>query len=111
MKDTKNKALLPSRLRQEIVKLGADIATARRKRALTVGMMAERIGVHKNTYLKVEKGDPTVAFGIYAMALFVLGLANTLTALADPAKDDTGLLLDTERLPKRVRAPKKPQAL
>jgi DNA-binding XRE family transcriptional regulator len=101
----------PSRLRQEIAKLGADIATARRKRALTVGMMAERIGVHKNTYLKVEKGDPTVAFGIYAMALFVLGLANTLTSLADPAKDDTGLLLDTERLPKRVRAPKEPQAL
>ena len=111
MKDTKNKALLPSRLRQDIAKLGADIATARRKRALTVGMMAERIGVHKNTYLKVEKGDPTVAFGIYAMALFVLGLANTLTALADPSKDDTGLLLDSERLPKRVRAPKEPQAL
>ena len=59
MKATKNKAVLPLRLRQAIAKLGADIAVARRKRSLTIGMMAERIGVHKNTYLKVEKGDPT----------------------------------------------------
>jgi hypothetical protein len=71
-------------------------------------MMAERIGVHKNTYLKVEKGDPTVSFGIYAMAL---GLSDALTALADPSRDDTGLLLDADHLPKRVRPPKKPQAL
>ena len=86
-------------------------ATIRRKRALTVRMMAERIGVHKNTYLKVEKGDPTVGFGIYAMALFVLGLFDALTTLADPGQDDTGLLLDADHLPKRVRTPKEPRAL
>lgn len=111
MKTTASKSLLPPRLRQGISKLGADIAIARRKRSLTIEMMAERIGVHKNTYLKVEKGDPTVAFGIYAMTLFVLGLADTLIALADPGRDDTGLLLDAERLPKRIRVPKDPQAL
>jgi DNA-binding XRE family transcriptional regulator len=110
MKATKNKSVLPLRLRQAIAKLGADIAVARRKRSLTIGMMAERIGVHKNTYLKVEKGDPTVSFGIYAMALFVLGLSDALTALADPGRDDTGLLPDADHLPKRVRAPKEPQA-
>lgn len=111
MKSTNNKSILPTRLRQAISKFGADIAIARRKRSLTVGMMAERIGVHKNTYLKIEKGDPTVAFGIYAMALFVLGLADALSALADPGRDDTGLLLDGDRLPKRIRAPKEPQPL
>jgi transcriptional regulator with XRE-family HTH domain len=111
MKMTPNKFLLPRRLRHGIVKLGADIAIARRKRSLTIAMMAERIGVHKNTYMKVERGDPTVAFGIYAMTLFVLGLADALTALADPGRDDTGLLLDAEHLPKRVHAPKDPQAL
>jgi len=111
MKTTPSKALLPPPLRRGIAKLGADISIARRRRSLTVGMMAERIGVHKNTYMKVEKGDPTVAFGIYAMTLFVLGLADALIALADPGRDDTGLLLDAERLPKRVRAPKVPRAL
>jgi DNA-binding XRE family transcriptional regulator len=111
MKATKNKAVLPLRLRQAVARLGADIAIARRKRSLTIGMMAERIGVHKNTYLKIEKGDPSVAFGIYAMALFVLGLSEGLTALADPGRDDTGLLLDADHLPKRVRVPKLPQPL
>jgi DNA-binding XRE family transcriptional regulator len=111
MKATKNKAILPLRLRQAIATLGADMAIARRKRSLTVGMMAERIGVHKNTYLKIEKGDPSVAFGIYAMALFVLGLSDALTAVADPGRDDTGLLLDANHLPKRVRATKEPQSL
>jgi DNA-binding XRE family transcriptional regulator len=111
MKSTKNKAVLPLRLRQAIAKLGAEISVARRKRSLTIAMMAERIGVHKNTYLKVEKGDPTVSFGIYAMALLVLGLSVALTALADPSRDDTGLLLDADHLPKRVRPPKEPQAL
>src|ERR1700724_4882343 len=102
MKTTKNKSVLPLRLRQAIAKLGADISIARRKRSLTIGMMAERIGVHKNTYLKVEKGDPTVSFGIYAMALFVLGLSDALTALADPGRDETGLPLDANRHPKPV---------
>jgi DNA-binding XRE family transcriptional regulator len=111
MKTTKSKSVLPLRLRQAIAKLGADVAIARRKRSLTVGMMAERIGAHKNTYLKIEKGDPTVAFGIYAMTLFVLGLSEGLTALADPGRDDTGLLLDADHLPKRVRARKEPQSL
>jgi transcriptional regulator with XRE-family HTH domain len=111
MKTTASKSLLPQHLRRGISKLGADIAIARRKRSLTIEMMAERIGVHKNTYLKVEKGDPTVAFGIYAMTLFVLGLADALISLADPGRDDTGLLLDAEHLPKRIRVPKDPQAL
>lgn len=110
MKTTKNKLILPLRLRQAMAELGANIAVARRKRSLTIGMMAERIGVHKNTYLKVEKGLPTVAFGIYAMALFVLGLSDAITAVADPGQDDTGLLLDADHLPKRVRVAKEPQA-
>jgi DNA-binding XRE family transcriptional regulator len=111
MKTTKNKSILPVSLRRAIARLGADISLARRKRSLTIVMMAERIGVHKNTYQKVERGDPSVAFGIYAMALFVLGLSDALTKVADPGRDDTGLLLDADNLPKRVRVPKEPQPL
>jgi DNA-binding XRE family transcriptional regulator len=110
MKTTSNKSILPLQLRRGIAQLGSDIDVARRKRSLSINMMAERIGVHKTTYIKVEKGDPTVAFGIYAMALFVLGLSDGLTELANPGRDDTGLLLEIDRLPKRVRARKEPQA-
>ena len=42
------------------------------------------------------------------MALFVLGFGSPLGALIDVSRDDTGLLLDEARLPKRVRM-KKPQ--
>ena len=78
----------------------------RRKRGLTIIAVAERMGVAKNTYLRAEKGDPKVGLGVYAMALFVLGFGDPLGALIDVSRDDTGLLLDEERLPKRVRMKK-----
>lgn len=102
---------LPPQVRRSLAKLGTDISTARRKRHLTTVMMAERIGVAKSTYLKVEKGAPSVSMGVYAMALFVLGFGDALGEIVDPRRDDVGLLLDTERLPKRVRPKKAPTAL
>lgn len=102
---------LPPKVKRALGKLGADIALARRKRRLTVVMMAERLGVAKSTYLKVEKGDPTVAMGAYAMALFVLGAHEGLGDLVDPGQDDQGLLLDAERVPKRVRVAKTARSL
>lgn len=103
--------IIPARVRRSLEKLGADLAVARRKRSLTVAMMAERVGVAKATYLKVEKGDPTVSMGVYAMTLFVLGFPDALTDLADARRDDTGLLLDSAALPKRVRVKKGATAL
>jgi DNA-binding XRE family transcriptional regulator len=94
-----------------LAKLGSDLALARRKRALTVNMMAERIGTSRATYLRAEKGDPRVSMGVYAMALFVLGFSDALAEIADVRKDDAGLLLDAERLPKRVRVKKSPTPL
>lgn len=102
---------LPATVRRSLKKLGADIGTARRKRNLTTAMMAERAGVAKTTYLKVEKGDPGVSMGIYAMTLFVLGLGEAIGDLVDVRRDDVGLLLDAERLPKRVRPKKTSSAL
>ncbi len=94
---------LPPKVKRALGKLGGDIALARRKRRLTTVMMAERLGVAKSTYLKIEKGDPKVAMRAYAMALFVLGAHDGLGDLIDPGRDDQGLLLDAERVPKRVR--------
>ena len=41
---------LPPKVHRSLAKLGGEIATARRKRSLTVMMMAERIGSAKTTY-------------------------------------------------------------
>jgi DNA-binding XRE family transcriptional regulator len=102
---------LPPKVKRALTKLGADVALARKKRSLTAVMMAERIGVAKSTYLKVEKGDPSVALGTYAMTFFVLGLGDVLGEILDARRDDQGLLLDAARMPKRVRPPKPPRAL
>ena len=55
--------VLPAGLRRSLSKFGHDLAVARRKRHLTVGMMAERTGLAKSTYARIEKGDPAVAMG------------------------------------------------
>jgi transcriptional regulator with XRE-family HTH domain len=105
------KDALPARVRRGLQKLGRDVSIARRKRGLTALTMAERLGVARTTYLKIERGDPSVSMGAYAMALFVLGLGDTLSEIVDPARDEAGLLLDDERLPKRVRPRRTPSAL
>jgi transcriptional regulator with XRE-family HTH domain len=95
--------VLPPRLRRSLKKFGADIALARRKRRLTTAVMSERVGVSRSTYVRVEKGDTTVAMGVYAMALFVLGFGDMLGGIVDASRDPQGLLLDEERIPKRVQ--------
>jgi len=103
--------ILPTGVRRSLSKFGHDLAVARRKRQLTIGMMAERTGLAKSTYARIEKGDPTVRLGAYAMALFILGFGEALGNLTDARRDDEGLLMDEERLPKRVRIKKVPLAI
>jgi DNA-binding XRE family transcriptional regulator len=90
--------------------LGRGISIARRRRRLTAAMMAERIGVGRQTFRRVEHGDPTVAMGTYLMALFVLGLEwASLERSADPHADEAGTTLDIADLPKSVRPKRTPQ--
>ena len=100
--------ILPPRLRRGLRKFGADIAMARRKRRLTMAMMAERLCIARSTYVRVERGDPAVSMGTYAMALFCLGFGDLMTDLVDSSRDSHGLLLDNEHVPKRIRLKKMP---
>jgi hypothetical protein len=58
------------------------------------------------TLLRIEKGESGVAMGSYATVLFTLGLADRLGDIADPRNDATGLRLEEEHLPKRIRIPR-----
>lgn len=102
---------LPANLRRALQKFGEDIAIARKKRGLTVAMMAERVNVASATIKRVEKGDARVRIGVYAMTLFVLGFGERIGQLIDPARDETGLLLDQARIPERVRPRKGPKPI
>jgi hypothetical protein len=103
--------VLPSQVRRSLLKFGEDLSLARRKRGVTVQMMAERLTVAKSTYLRAERGDPTVTMGVYAMALFCLGFGTALGDLVDARQDPRGLQIDADRVPKRVRMRKEPTPL
>jgi len=86
-------------------KLGKDIGDARKRRRITMELMAERAGISRVTLTKIEKGEATVSMGAYASVLFALGLVDHLQALADAGTDIVGRELEEENLPKRVRPP------
>ena len=94
---------LPRTARQALVKLGEDIAVARRKRRISTVSMAERAFISRGTLYKVERGDPSVSIGVYAAVLAILGLADRLGQVADRRDDSLGLDIDEDRLPRRVR--------
>ncbi len=106
----KNPANLPIPALKALRKLGQDINDARRRRRITLGLMAERAGLSKATISKVEKGDPTASMGAYSAVLFALGLVDRINELADASNDFTGRHLEAEKLPLRVRLPKKKKA-
>ena len=106
MKTSRTSAVLPLPVRRALRKLGNDIRDARLRRRIPVAIAAERASIGRSTLNRVEKGDPNVALGIYATVLFVLGFVDRIGDLADVRNDATGLQLEEERLPKRIRTPK-----
>ena len=97
---------LPFPVQRALRKLGEDMRDARRRRRISTMIMAERACVSRTTLYKVEKGNANVVFGTYARVLFVLGMTDRLAELADPRHDSTGLILESEILPQRIRYPR-----
>jgi len=88
-------------------KLGHDIRDARLRRRIPVAVLAQRASISRMTLSKVEKGHPGVSLGTYATLLFALGMADRLSDLADSRHDKIGLELEEERLPERIRLPRR----
>ncbi len=97
---------LSIRTRRALAKLGADIRVARKRRRLTITLLADRARVSRTTVGKIERGDPGTGIGFYASVLMVLGMIDRLAELADAAHDELGLAIAEEELPERVRLPK-----
>ena len=53
--------------------------------------------------------DDRVAMGTYATVLFVMGMSERLADIADPSSDASGLQLEEEHLPQRIRGARTPQ--
>ncbi len=103
MRTSRASVALPIPVKHALRKLGRDIRDARKRRRIPVAIAAQRASISRTTLVKLEKGDPGVAMGIYATVLFVLGLADRLADIADPRNDPVGLQLEEEHLPQRIR--------
>ena len=82
---------LPPDAQAALHTLGERLALARLRRRETQAQWAGRLGVSIPTLIRLERGDATVSMGVYATALWLLGLAGGLAELADPGKDTRAL--------------------
>nr|WP_210336406.1 helix-turn-helix domain-containing protein [Rhodomicrobium vannielii] len=89
--------------RTALERLGNDVRGARLRRGIAVADLAARAGTSPSTIARLEKGDPGVGIGVLAGILAVLGLVERLADLIDIRKDDLGLALTSEQVPRRGR--------
>ena len=82
-------------------RLGLDIRGARLRRGIAIADLAVRSGTSPSSIARLEKGDSGVGIGTLADVLVALGLIERLADLVDIRKDDLGLALATQQLPKR----------
>lgn len=78
---------LPPATAAAIEKLGADLAVARLRRRESLKTWAGRMGVSVPTLQRLEAGDPSVAIGIVATALWLIRRDGELKNLAAPETD------------------------
>jgi len=107
MRTSRSSVVLPIPVKHALRKLGQDIRDARRRRRIPVALAAERASISRTTLVKIEKGDPGVAIGIYATVLHVLQMADRLGDLVASKNDSVGLQLEEEHLPQRIRGARK----
>jgi len=94
---------VPYPVQRELKKLGEDIRKARIRRKLTMKELSERVFISENTLASVQKGKASVAMGIYARVLALLGITGRIGMLADFSADPISQDIEAESLPKRVR--------
>ena len=84
-----------------LARLGANIRTARLRRAETESTLAARMGVSRATITRLERGDGGVSLALAIEALLQYGYADQVYALGDPDLDGVGKRLDAVRRPSR----------
>lgn len=92
----------PFEVQQQCQALGESLKVARKRRGMTQGEVAMRIGAAREVVMNAEKGKSVTSSNLMAM-LWVYGLLNqAINAIAED-KDVIGLSLAKSKLPLRVR--------
>lgn len=100
---------MPPLVAAQLRELGANLAIARKRRRESLKTWAQRIGISEPTVTRMERGDPSVALGIYATALWLMGRVGAIAELAAPQLD-LGALEDAVKLAK-ARSVRKPVSI
>lgn len=96
------KKLAPSfEAAEALTRLGANVRTARLRRAESESTLADRLGVSRATIGRLERGDGGVSLALAIEALLQYGFGDQVFALADPEQDGVGKRLDALRRPSR----------
>lgn len=98
---------LPPAVSQALASLGENLSIARVRRRESQRAWAKRLGISVPTLIRLERGDAGVGVGIYATALWLIGRAGAIPALADPSEDRGALESDVRKALRRrvVRSP------
>ena len=103
-------SFLPPEAGAALASIGESLAIARVRRNESQRTWARRIGISVPTLIKMERGDPSVSMGVYATALWMIGLSGALGELAKPEKDLRALDADVRKISNTLSARKKASA-
>lgn len=92
---------LPPQALQSVKALGEGLALARLRRKESLRSWALRMGVAVRTVQRMEKGDPGVGMGIYALAIWLIGRTQALADVSAPEHDMAALDLELQSLKRR----------
>lgn len=95
---------MPSSALTALEQLGQQLSFARKRRKESLRAWSQRLDVSVPTLTRMESGDPKVAMGVYATALWLIGLEDGLKDLAAPSKDMRALDQEIAKISRKRRA-------
>ena len=83
--------------------LGTDLREARLRRNLTIDEVATKIGSGRRAVADAERGKATTSMAVYAALLWSYDLLGGMEQLADPSRDQEGMILARSKRRSRAR--------
>ena len=75
---------MPQQAAKALAELGERLALARLRRKQSQRAWAQRLGVSVPTLASMERGEPGVSMGVYATALWIIGIVGLIAILTGP---------------------------
>jgi hypothetical protein len=109
-KSSPSLASLPSPVVTALQTLGNNLAIARKRRRQSMAAWATRLQVSVPTLRRMEKGDPSVAAGVYMTAAWLVNVHQGVVSATDPKEDAVALEQEIQVVNKRNTREVKPHA-